>query len=66
MLVLTRKVRQKIIINSEITITYLGHDKYHPEQVRIGIEAPIDSEIFREELQEKVIKYGRFRNKSRK
>lgn len=67
MLVLTRKVGQKIIINeNEVTITYLGEDFHHPDQVRIGISAPANYEIHREEIFEKIIKHGRYHNKHKK
>lgn len=66
MLILTRKERQKIIINNEITLTYLGRDKYHPDQIRIGIDAPPGSEIYREEIHQNILKYGRYHNKPSK
>ena len=47
MLVLTRKREQKIIIGDGITITILG---IQTNQVRLGIEAPSNIPILREEL----------------
>ncbi|NGX60888.1 MAG: hypothetical protein K940chlam9_00362 [Chlamydiae bacterium] len=47
MLVLTRKVEQKIRIGDDVVITVL---KVQGEQVSIGIEAPRSKQIVREEL----------------
>lgn len=47
MLVLTRKAEQKIRIGKDIVITVL---KVSGDQVSIGIEAPKEVEILREEL----------------
>ena len=47
MLVLTRRLGEVLRIGDDITITVLG---IKGNQVRIGIEAPIEVEIWREEL----------------
>lgn len=47
MLVLTRKAEQKIRIGDDIVITVL---KVQGDQVSIGIEAPKELQIVREEL----------------
>ena len=47
MLVLSRKLYEKIVINGDIIITVVG---IGDNQVRIGIEAPDSVGIFREEL----------------
>lgn len=47
MLILTRKPQEKIIIGDNIVITFLGFKGF---QLRIGIEAPKDVRIRREEL----------------
>ncbi len=47
MLVLTRKPEQKIRIGDDVVITVL---KVQGEQVSIGIEAPKDLQIIRQEL----------------
>lgn len=47
MLVLTRKAEQKIRIGHDIVITVL---KVQGDQVSIGLEAPKDLQIVREEL----------------
>lgn len=51
MLVLSRNHGQSIIINDNITITVLG---VTGNQVRLGIDAPKDVSINREEVQERV------------
>lgn len=51
MLILTRKVGERIVINENITIEVLeikGH------QVRIGIKAPRDVSVHREEIFTKI------------
>lgn len=47
MLVLTRKSEQKILIGKDIVITIL---RVYGDQVSIGIDAPQEMRIFREEL----------------
>ena len=47
MLILSRKLGEKIIINDNITLTIISLDK---ERVKIGIEAPNEIKIIREEL----------------
>lgn len=47
MLVLTRKTEQKIRIGKDVVITIL---KVHGDQVSVGIEAPKELQIVREEL----------------
>lgn len=51
MLVLTRKVNEEIKIGSNITIKILAVSDNH---VKIGIDAPRDVEIYRNEVFEKV------------
>lgn len=48
MLVLTRKVGEKIIIDDNITVTVLSMDG---QKVRIGVTAPPDISVHREEVQ---------------
>ncbi len=48
MLVLRRKVGEAIILNDAIRITILAIDRY---RVKIGIDAPPDVIVVREELQ---------------
>ena len=47
MLVLSRKLNEKILIGDDIVITVVKIDRNH---VRIGIEAPGDVKVFREEI----------------
>lgn len=47
MLVLTRHANQKIVIGEDITITVL---EVRGDQVRIGIDAPRDIRVHREEI----------------
>jgi len=46
-LILTRKKDEKIIINDHITITIVELDN---NQVKLGIEAPVQIEVHREEI----------------
>jgi carbon storage regulator len=48
MLVLSRKMSQQIMIGSEISITVV---KIEGNQVRLGVQAPPDVTILRDELQ---------------
>ena len=56
MLVLTRKTGQKIIIANEIEITIL---ETKGDSVKIGIEAPKQITIYREEIFEEIKKSNR-------
>jgi len=47
MLVLSRKISEKIIIDNDIIVTVVKIDR---NQVRIGIEAPGHIPVYREEL----------------
>jgi len=47
MLVLSRKLNEKIVIDGGIVVTVVKIDR---NQVRLGIEAPGDVRIFREEI----------------
>lgn len=51
MLILTRRIGEKIIINGNIEITYLGVQK---KQARLGITAPRDISVHRAEIQSRV------------
>lgn len=51
MLVLSRKLNEKIIIDEEIEITVVGIEN---GKVQLGIEAPKEIEIMRKELLEDV------------
>lgn len=51
MLVLTRRVGESIVIDNEITVTVLG---VKGNQVRIGITAPKDIAVHREEIFDRI------------
>ncbi|MCR5291156.1 MAG: carbon storage regulator CsrA [Treponema sp.] len=51
MLILSRKVDEKICIGSDIVITIIG---LHGDQVKIGVEAPKDVKVFRKEIFEAI------------
>jgi carbon storage regulator len=53
MLVLTRRVGETLMIGNDVTVTILG---INGNQVRIGINAPKDLPVHREEI------YERFRS----
>ena len=53
MLILTRKVGESINIGDDITITILG---VSGQQVRIGINAPKDVAVHREEIYQRIQK----------
>jgi len=53
MLVISRKINEKIKIGDDIEIVVLGIDK---NQVKIGIEAPKNISIIREELLDNIKK----------
>ena len=51
MLILTRRPTESIRINDDITITVLGTKG---NQVRIGVEAPKDVVVHREEIYDRI------------
>ena len=51
MLILTRRVGETLMIGDAVTVTVLG---VKGNQVRIGIEAPKDTEVHREEIFNKI------------
>ena len=55
MLILTRNQYQSVIIDDEIKVTVLSDSH---GQVKLGIEAPDDVEIWREELYEQMMEIG--------
>ncbi len=53
MLILSRKVNEKIKIGEDITLTIL---EVRGDQVKIGVEAPKDVKVFRQEVYESIQK----------
>ena len=53
MLILTRRVGESVMIGDEVTITVLG---VKGNQVRIGINAPKDVSVHRQEIYERIRK----------
>lgn len=53
MLILGRKVGEKVMIGDNITVSFLG---INGSQIRLGFEAPEDVVIHREEIFEKIQK----------
>ena len=51
MLVLSRKLSQSVIINRDIVITVL---RVQGDTVRLGIEAPVEMPVHRQEVYEKM------------
>ncbi len=47
MLVLSRKVGEKILIGDNIVLTVVKIDR---NQIRLGIDAPLDVQVYREEI----------------
>ncbi len=53
MLILTRRVGETLIIGDEVSVTVLG---VRGSQVRIGVNAPKDVSVHREEIYERIKK----------
>lgn len=51
MLILTRRIAETLIINDNIKVTILG---VKGNQIRLGIEAPEDVSVHREEVWDKI------------
>lgn len=53
MLILTRRVGETIMIGDDVAVTVLG---VHGNQVRVGVNAPKEVSVHREEIYERVQK----------
>lgn len=51
MLILTRRVGETLMIGDEVTVTVLG---VKGNQIRIGVDAPKDVAVHREEIYERI------------
>ena len=51
MLILTRRVGESVVIGEEVTVTVLG---VKGNQVRIGVNAPKDVAVHREEIYSRI------------
>jgi len=56
MLILTRKSGESINIGKDIRVTIIG---IHGKQVRLGIEAPPDTMVLRDEVARRIIQSNR-------
>ena len=56
MLILTRRVGEKLIIGDDVKVTILG---VKGNQIRIGIDAPKDMQVHREEIYQRIQRENR-------
>ena len=61
MLILTRRVGETVMIGNEVTVTVLG---VKGNQVRVGVNAPKDVAVHREEIYERIKREGEQESRS--
>jgi carbon storage regulator len=61
MLILTRRIGETVKIGANVTVTVLGVKGL---QVRIGIDAPKDVPVHREEIADKIKREGDYKSKA--
>lgn len=61
MLILTRRVGETLMIGDDVTVTVLG---VKGNQVRIGVNAPKDVSVHREEIYERIKKEQQLQQQS--
>lgn len=62
MLILTRRVGETVMIGNDVTVTVLG---VKGNQVRVGVNAPRDVAVHREEIFERIKREGQDDGSSR-
>lgn len=53
MLILTRKVGERLVIGDVVTVSVLG---VKGNQIRVGIDAPHEVQVHREEIYKRILK----------